>query len=93
MKYDWSRSEGVSKVLAVLVASTTVYLAFNAFCGVCLPVGRSTAVAIGILGGFPVWVATMCYSVLARSAVRAWLVPLVVALVFGGCAALTRAAG
>ncbi len=88
MKYDWTRTEAWGKTAAVFVAGLACYLAFSAFCGVCLPIGQNAAITVGVLGGFPVWVGAMCYAMLARSARRAWGVLLGIALILGGSAVL-----
>jgi len=88
MKYNWTSIEAWSKTGAVLLASTALYLAFGVFCVVALPVGQDVAVAAGLLVGLLVWVGAMVYAVLARTALRAWGVPLGLALVLGGGALL-----
>lgn len=88
MKYDWTQREAWGKTMAMVVAGLLCYLAFSAFCGVCLPVGQNTAIVVGVLGGFPVWVGGMCYAMLARSVWRAWGVLLGLSLVLGGSALL-----
>lgn len=88
MKYNWTTVEAWGKTGAVLLASTGLYLAFCVFCVTGLPAGQDVALATGILAGFPVWIGAMCYAVLARTPLRAWIVLLAVALLFAGGAAL-----
>jgi len=88
MKYNWTPIEAWSKTGAALLAGTAVYLAFCVVCVVGLPLATDAALATGILGGFPVWVGAMVYAVLARTALRAWVVLLGLALVLGGWAVL-----
>ena len=88
MKYAWTRTDAWGKGLAVVLASPLVYFAFGAFCSACLPVSPTAATAVGVVLGFPVWVGAMCASVVARSTVRAWLLPLAVALALAVCTAL-----
>ncbi len=88
MKYDWTTAEAWGKTSATLLASTALYLAFCVACVTGMPVAQDVGLALGVLGGFPVWVGAACYAVLARTLVRAWLVPLVLALGLAGWAAL-----
>ena len=88
MKYDWTQSAAWGKTSAMIVGGLACYLAFSAFCGVCLPFGQPAAITVGVLGGFPVWVGAMCYAVLARSVWRAWGGLLGISLVLGGSAVL-----
>lgn len=74
MKYNWSTTEAWGKTGAALLLSTAVYVAFCSFCVTGVPVAQDVGLALGILGGFPVWVSAMYYAVLARTIVRAWFV-------------------
>lgn len=82
MKYEWSTSEAWGKTGAVLLGSTALYLAFCVFCVTAVPAAQDVALALGILGGFPVWIGAMCYTVVARTAPRAWIVLIGAALLF-----------
>jgi len=88
MKHHWTPVEAWGKTGAVLLASTALYLTFCVFCVTALPVGQDSALATGILGGFPVWVAAMCYAVLARTTARAWVVLLAITALFAAGAVL-----
>lgn len=90
MKYSWNQLEAWAKTFAVLLLSALVYFSFSAFVGACLPVERSLAVAVGLLTGFPAWIAAMCYAVLARSGRRAWAVLVLLVVVFGLSVTLTK---
>lgn len=90
MKYDWTTAEAWGKTGAVLLASTALYVAFCVFCVTGLPLAQNVAIATGLLVGFPVWIGSMCYAVLARSTMRAWLVLLVITLLLGGGAFLAE---
>lgn len=74
MKYNWSTAEAWGKTGAALLLSTAVYVAFCSFCVTGVPVAQDVGLALGILCGFPVWVAAIYYAVLAHTVVRAWLV-------------------
>lgn len=74
MKYNWSTAEAWGKIGAALLLSTAVYVAFCSFCVTGVPVAQNVGLAMGILGGFPVWVAAMYYAVLSSTVLRAWLV-------------------
>ncbi len=74
MKYNWSPAEAWAKTGAALLLSTAIYVAFCSFCVTGVPVAQDVGLALGVLGGFPVWVGAMYYAVLARTALRAWLV-------------------
>lgn len=84
MKHDWSTAEAWGKTSAALLASTALYVAFCVFCVVGLPVAQQPALATGVVGGFVVWIAAMCYAVLARTPLRAWGVLLGSALALVG---------
>lgn len=88
MKHDWTTAEAWGKTGAVLLASSALYVAFCVFCVAGLPVGTDVSMATGILVGFPVWIGSMCYAVLARSTMHAWLVLLAATLLLGGGAVL-----
>ena len=93
MKHTWNRAEAWGKTLALFLASTLVYFAYSAFLGLCLPVEQSLAVAVGVLTGFPAWVAAMCYAMLARNGRWAWAGLLGVAILLGLCVTLVKIAG
>ncbi|MFP4229493.1 MAG: hypothetical protein ACLFTE_11795 [Salinivenus sp.] len=88
MKYDWTTAEAWGKTSAALLAGTALYLAFCVACVTGMPVEQDVGMAIGVLGGFPVWVGAACYAALARTTARAWYVPLGIALLLAGWAAL-----
>lgn len=88
MKYDWTTAEAWGKTGAALLASTMLSLASYIACVTVLPVAQDVGLAIGVLAGLPVWVGTACYAVLARTVVRAWAVPVGIALVLSGGAVL-----
>ena len=90
MKYNWTTVEAWGKTGAVLLASAAVYVVFCVFCVTGLPVDQDVALATGILAGFPVWVGSMCYAVLARTTLRAWGVLLSATCILGAAAALIR---
>lgn len=90
MKHSWTTAEAWGKGSAVLVASALLYAAFCVFCVTGLPVSSDLAMAVGILGGFPVWIGAMCYAVLARSATRAWGALCALALALGAGALLAE---
>ena len=91
MKYNWTTAEAWSKTGAVLLASTGLYAAFCVFCVVALPVSRDVSLAAGALVGLPLWIASMCYAVLARTSLQAWLVLMGLTLLFVGGTALALA--
>ncbi|WP_022835674.1 hypothetical protein [Salisaeta longa] len=72
MKYDWTPHEAWSTTGAVVLGSTAVFVAFTLFCTLALPVARATALAVGILGGLPLWVAAMAYALLSDGPLRTW---------------------
>jgi hypothetical protein len=74
MKYDWSTGEAWGKAGAGLLLGTALYLAFCSVCATSVPVAQDVALALGVLGGFPVWVGGIYYAVLSKTVVRAWLV-------------------
>lgn len=80
MKYTWTTAEAWGKTGAMLLGSTAAYLSFCIFCVIAVPVAQDVALTLGVLGGFPVWIGAMCYAVLARTAIRAWLVLIAAAL-------------
>jgi len=88
MKYDWTTAEAWGRTGAVLLASTALYLAFCVVCVAGVPVTEDVGLALGILGGFPVWIGSACYAVLAPTVWRAWGVLLAAAGLLGGGAAL-----
>lgn len=88
MKHDWSTAEAWGRTGTALLGSTALSLAFCVVLVTGLPLAQDTGLALGILGGFPVWIGSACYAVLARSAVRAWLVLFGAAGLVGGWAAL-----
>jgi hypothetical protein len=87
MKHDWTTAEAWGRTGAALLASTALYLAFCVVLVTGLPLSQDAALALGILGGFPVWIGSACYAVLARSVVRAWCVLVGAAVLLGGWAA------
>lgn len=88
MKYDWTTAEAWGRAGAALLASSVLYVVFCVFCVTALPAEQDLALATGILMGFPVWIGAMCYAVLARTPIRAWVGLLGAALVLGGCTVL-----
>ena len=84
MKYNWTTAEAWSKTGAVLLASTGFYATFCVFCVLALPVRRDVGLAAGALVGLPLWIAAMCYAVLARTSLRAWLTLVGLTLLFVG---------
>lgn len=88
MKHDWTTAEAWGRTGAALLGSTALYLAFCVVLVTGLPLAQDTGLALGILGGFPVWIGSACYAVLARSVVHAWLVLVGAAALLGGGAAL-----
>ena len=88
MKYDWTTAEAWGKTSAALLGSTALSLAFCIACVTAVPVEEDVGLAIGMLVGFPVWVGAACYAVLARTTLRAWSIPLGIALLLAGGAAL-----
>jgi len=88
MKHNWTTGEAWGKTGAVLLASTALYVVFCTFCVLALPVGRDGGLVAGALVGLPLWIASMCYAVLARTSLRAWVVLTVLAALFAGGTAL-----
>lgn len=74
MKYDWNTAEAWSKTGAALLGGGLLTVAFCVLCGLWLPTEGEVGTATGVLLSFPVWVGAMCYAVLARTALRAWIV-------------------
>jgi hypothetical protein len=89
MKHDWTTAEAWGKTGAVLLASTGLYAAFCVFCVLALPVRPDVGLAAGALVGVPLWIAAMCYAVLARTSLRAWLILTGLTLFFAGGTAVT----
>jgi hypothetical protein len=88
MKHNWTAAEAWSRGSAALFASSALYVAFSVACVTALPVSAGAGIAIGILAGFPLWVAAAMYAVLARTPTRAWLVLAGVTVFLSGCAVL-----
>jgi hypothetical protein len=86
MKHDWTTDEAWGRIGAALLGSTALYLAFCLVLATGLPLTQDVSLTLGILGGFPVWIGSACYAVLARSAVRATLVLVAAAGLLSGWA-------
>jgi len=86
MKHDWTSAEAWGRIGAALLGSTALYLAFCIVLATSLPLTQDVGLALGILGGFPVWIGSACYAVLARSVVRAGLVLVAAAVLLSGWA-------
>ncbi|PSQ97891.1 MAG: hypothetical protein BRD55_00350 [Bacteroidetes bacterium SW_9_63_38] len=89
MKHDWTTVEAWGRTSAALLASTALSLAFCVILVTGLPPTRDVGLALGVLGGFPVWVGAACYAVLSRTAGRAWMVLLSATTLLGGWAVLS----
>lgn len=65
-----------SRVTAALVGGYALAYGFTAFLTLALPLGRVDRVAFATLFAFAAWCAAAIYVFAARSAWRAWAVPL-----------------
>jgi len=73
--------------LAATVGAVPVALAVGLALTLALPLSANLRLTIGLYAVFPVWVATACFTFLAPSARRAWLL-LLATLALAGMASL-----
>lgn len=91
MKYTWTQREAWGKGTAAGIGGLLLFVASTLFTGVVLPtlgLGLSLSVALGVVLCVPTWVAAMVGALLAKSALRAWLVVGGATLLLGGAVTL-----